>query len=262
MRTSVRMAGRTPPPRGPRVAQLQLELGAADRLAALIEESGEPLAPERAAGALLALPRVPGELARRVLEEVVLDDARLVRHEDGRVGLVGLAPPPVHAAGRGRLDGRRPRDHRRRRERAHRRDRSGAARGRRADRHALAPGRPRHSAAPAHQPAHGHPRSRPRGRGPAAPGAGRAARAGARQRVRRAQRLVRRRHARSGPHAPRRHAHRHARARHRRARPPPAGRPPCALRPRQRVGSLRRHGAAVSPRAARRARHGRGAARR
>ncbi|MDX6561544.1 MAG: polymerase subunit epsilon, partial [Gaiellales bacterium] len=88
------MAGRTPPPRGPRVAPLQLELGAADRLAALIEESGEPLAPERAAGALLALPRVPGDLARRVLEEVVQDDARLVRHDDGRVGLVGLAPPP------------------------------------------------------------------------------------------------------------------------------------------------------------------------
>src|SRR4051812_37771276 len=88
------MAGRTPPPRGPRVAPLQLELGAADRLAALIEESGEPLPPERAAGALLALPRVPGELARRVLEEVVQDDARLVRHDDGRVGLVGLAPPP------------------------------------------------------------------------------------------------------------------------------------------------------------------------
>ena len=83
-----------PPPRGPRAAPLQLELGAADRLAALIEESGEPLAPERAAGALLALPRVPGELARRVLEEVVHDDARLVRHDDGRVGLVGLAPPP------------------------------------------------------------------------------------------------------------------------------------------------------------------------
>ena len=88
------MAGRTPPPRGPRIPQLQLELGAADRLAALIEESGEPLAPERAAGALLALPRVPGDLARRVLEEVVQDDARLVRHDDGRVGLVGLAPPP------------------------------------------------------------------------------------------------------------------------------------------------------------------------
>jgi DNA polymerase-3 subunit epsilon len=83
-----------PPPRGPRAAPLQLELGAADRLAALIEESGEPLPPERAAGALLALPRVPGELARRVLEEVVQDDARLVRHDDGRVGLVGLAPPP------------------------------------------------------------------------------------------------------------------------------------------------------------------------
>src|SRR6476646_3735871 len=87
------MAGRTPPPRGPRVAPLQLELGAADRLAALIEESGEPVAPERAAGALLARARVPGELARRVLEEVVHDDARLVRHDDGRVGLVGLATP-------------------------------------------------------------------------------------------------------------------------------------------------------------------------
>lgn len=89
------MTGRTPPPRGRAAAPLQLELGAADRLAALIEESGEPLAPERAAGALLALPRVPGELARRVLEEVVQDDARLVRHADGRVGLVGLAPPPA-----------------------------------------------------------------------------------------------------------------------------------------------------------------------
>src|SRR6476659_5882141 len=94
MRTCVRMDRRTPSPRGPRAAPLQLELGAADRLAALIEESGEPLAPERAAGALLALPRVPGELARRVLEEVVRDDARLVSHDDGRVGLVGLAPPP------------------------------------------------------------------------------------------------------------------------------------------------------------------------
>ncbi len=94
MRTYVRMTRRMPPPRGPRAAPLQLELGAADRLAALIEASGEPLAPERAAGALLALPHVPGELARRVLEEVVQDDARLVRHDDGRVGLVGLAPPP------------------------------------------------------------------------------------------------------------------------------------------------------------------------
>ena len=88
------MDRRTPPPRGPRAGPLQLELGAADRLAALIEESGEPVAPERAAGALLALAHVPGELARRVLEEVVHDDARLVRHDDGRVGLVGLAPPP------------------------------------------------------------------------------------------------------------------------------------------------------------------------
>ncbi len=87
------MAGRTPPPRGPRAAPLQLELGAADRLAALIEETGEPLPPERAAGVLLALPRVPGELARLVLDEVVQDDARLLRHDDGRVGLVGLAPP-------------------------------------------------------------------------------------------------------------------------------------------------------------------------
>ncbi|HMG98321.1 MAG TPA: hypothetical protein VK546_05320, partial [Gaiellales bacterium] len=88
------MDRRTPPPRGQRARPLQLELGAADRLAALIEESGEPVGPERAAGALLALARVPGELARRVLEEVVHDDARLVRHDDGRVGLVGLAPPP------------------------------------------------------------------------------------------------------------------------------------------------------------------------
>src|SRR4051794_13353882 len=94
MRTCVRMTRRTPPPRGPRVAPLQLELGAADRLAALIEEAGEPVAPERAAGALLALPRVPGELARRVLHEVVADDARLICHADGRVGLAGLAPPP------------------------------------------------------------------------------------------------------------------------------------------------------------------------
>src|SRR5580765_2514269 len=94
MRTCVRMDRRTSPPRGPRASPLQLELGAADRLAALIEESGEPVAPERAAGALLALARVPGELARRVLEEVVHDDARLVRHDDGRVGLVGLAAPP------------------------------------------------------------------------------------------------------------------------------------------------------------------------
>ena len=88
------MDRRTPPPRGQRARPLQLELGAADRLAALIEESGEPVAPERAAGALLALARVPGELARRVLEEVVHDDARLVRHDDGRVGLVDFAPPP------------------------------------------------------------------------------------------------------------------------------------------------------------------------
>src|SRR3954451_1066841 len=88
------MTRRTPPPRGPRVAPLQLELGAADRLAARIEEAGEPVAPERAAGALLALPRVPGGLARRVLHEGGADAAPVICRAGGRVGRAGLAPPP------------------------------------------------------------------------------------------------------------------------------------------------------------------------
>ena len=261
MRTCVRMAGRTPPPRGPRVAPLQLELGAADRLAALIEESGEPLAPERAAGALLALPRVPGELARRVLEEVVQDDARLVRHDDGRVGLVGLAPPPstplasaawtvvdlettgvgasarIVEIGAVRLEGG---------------EQVGTLS------RLVDPGIPM---PPRITQITGIRDRDLRGRGPAAAGARRVPRARARQRPRRAQRVLRRRHARPRADAPRRHAHRHARARHRRARAPPAGRAAGALRPRQRLGALRRDRPALPPRAARRARHGRGAAR-
>ena len=155
-------------PREPRVAPLQLALGGADRLAALLEESGEPLAPERAAGALLALPRGPGELARRVLDEVVRDDARLVSHDDGRVGLVGLAPPPRRRCA-SRLDGRRPRDDgRRARARASSRSAPCGIEGGEQVGHVLAPRRPGRADAAAHHAAHGHPRSRPRGRRAAA----------------------------------------------------------------------------------------------
>ena len=262
MRTCVRMTRRTPPPRGPRVAPLQLELGAADRLAALIEESGEPLAPERAAGALLALPRVPGSsrgaCSRRSCRTMRASSAtttagsassgsrrRRARRSPSAVWtIVDLETTGVGASARiveigaVRLEG-------------------GEQVG-----HALAPRRPRHPDAPAHHADHGHPRSRP---------ARARARCGRRSReflalargsvfVAHNARL-RRRHARPRAHAARRHAHRHARARHGGARPPPAGRAAWRASTSQRLGALRRHRPAVPPRAARRARHGRGAAR-
>ena len=261
MRTCVRGTAGRHLPAGLASRRSSSRSGAADRLAALIEESGEPLAPERAAGALLALQRVPGELARRVLEEVVRDDARLVRHGDGRVGLVGLAPPPrrrwttrrltvvdLETTGVGR-------------ERAHRRDRRRAARGRRAGRDVLAPRRPGRPAAAAHHAAHGHPRARPGGR-----------RAGAARRSPTSSRLARgsvlvAHNARfdvgfldRALMRARRHAPRLARARHGGARAAAAGRPARALRPRHArpIASTRR--AALPPCAARRPGHRRGAA--
>ena len=225
MRTYVRMTRRTPPPRGPRAAPIQLELGAADRLAALIEASGEPLAPERAAGALLALPHVPGELARRVLEEVV----RTMRGSSGTTtaasGLVGLAPPPstplaeavwtvvdLETTGVGA---------------SARIVEIGAVRVERGEQagtlsRLVDPGIPM---PPRITQITGIRDRDLAGAGPLRPALAELLRACTWQRARRPQRGLRRRHARPRPRAPRRHAHRDARARHGRARTAAAGRP-------------------------------------
>ncbi len=71
---------------------IQLALGGADRLVALLEERQDALAQAEAASALLALRGGGGELARKVLSEVVASDARLVVRPDGRVGLAGWQP--------------------------------------------------------------------------------------------------------------------------------------------------------------------------
>src|SRR5919199_1100574 len=56
---------------------MQLRLDAADRLVALVEEAGAPVAAEEAAAQIFAARRVPAGLAASLLAEAVRADARL-----------------------------------------------------------------------------------------------------------------------------------------------------------------------------------------
>ena len=80
MRTCVRWVPR-------RRSPLQLEIGAADRLVALLDEIGEPISLARAAEHLFALRSAPSPLAAELIGSVVADDTRLC-HAGGGVGLL------------------------------------------------------------------------------------------------------------------------------------------------------------------------------
>ena len=69
---------------------MQLRLDAADRLVELVEERRGPVFVEEAARRLFALRHAPVGMARSLLEEVVVEDARLAWRGDA----VGLADPP------------------------------------------------------------------------------------------------------------------------------------------------------------------------
>jgi DNA polymerase III epsilon subunit family exonuclease len=69
---------------------VQLRLDAADRLVELVEEHRGPVYAEEAARRLFALRHAPLGLARSLLDEVVVEDARLSWRGDA----VGLADPP------------------------------------------------------------------------------------------------------------------------------------------------------------------------
>ena len=75
-----------------RDAPLQLEIGAADRLVALLDDVGQPISPERAAVCMLALRSAPGSLAARLIDDLCGDDARLIRSPAG-IGLRAWGPP-------------------------------------------------------------------------------------------------------------------------------------------------------------------------
>ena len=83
-----------------RDAPLQLEIGAADRLVALLDETGEPIPLERAACCLLALRSAPSVLAGRLIADVCGDDARLVQSAAG-IGLRAWGPPVETPLGEG-----------------------------------------------------------------------------------------------------------------------------------------------------------------
>lgn len=68
---------------------MQLRLDAADRLVELVEEHRGPVGLEEAARRLFALRHAPVGLARSLLGEIVVEDARLAWHGDA----VGLAQP-------------------------------------------------------------------------------------------------------------------------------------------------------------------------
>jgi DNA polymerase-3 subunit epsilon len=69
---------------------MQLAFDAADRLVELVEERRGPVPPEEAARTLFALAHAPVALARSLLDDVVVGDARLAWRGD----CVGLAAPP------------------------------------------------------------------------------------------------------------------------------------------------------------------------
>ena len=71
---------------------MQLGLDSADRLAAALHEAQEPLALAAAARLLLRSPRVPADLQRRIVDEVVRSDARLAWRSAGEIALAAWTP--------------------------------------------------------------------------------------------------------------------------------------------------------------------------
>jgi DNA polymerase-3 subunit epsilon len=71
---------------------MQLGLDSADRLAAALQETQEPLALAAAARLLLRSPRVPADLQRRIVDEVVRSDARLAWRSAGEIALAAWTP--------------------------------------------------------------------------------------------------------------------------------------------------------------------------
>ncbi len=71
---------------------MQLGLDSADRLAAALQEAQEPIALADAAKLLLRSARVPADLQRRVVDEVVRADARLAWRSAGEIALAAWSP--------------------------------------------------------------------------------------------------------------------------------------------------------------------------
>jgi DNA polymerase-3 subunit epsilon len=71
---------------------MQLGLDSADRLAQALHEAQEPLALAAAARLLLRSPRVPADLQRRIVDEVVRSDARLTWRSAGEIALAAWTP--------------------------------------------------------------------------------------------------------------------------------------------------------------------------
>src|SRR5205085_12700574 len=64
----------------------------ADRLAAALHEAQEPIALADAARLLLRSPRVPVDLQRKIVDEVVRADARLAWRSAGEIALAAWSP--------------------------------------------------------------------------------------------------------------------------------------------------------------------------
>ena len=71
---------------------MQLGLDSADRLAAALHEAQEPIALADAARLLLRSPRVPVDLQRKIVDEVVRADARLAWRSAGEIALAAWSP--------------------------------------------------------------------------------------------------------------------------------------------------------------------------
>ena len=91
--------------------RMQLGLDSADRLAAALHEAQEPIALADAARLLLRSPRVPVDLQRKIVDEVVRADARLAWRSARRDRAGGVVAGAPRARRRGVLR-RRPRDDR------------------------------------------------------------------------------------------------------------------------------------------------------
>ena len=71
---------------------MQLGLDSADRLASALQEAQEPMALAAAARLLLSSARVPVDLQRKVVDEVVKADARLAWRSGSEIALTAWSP--------------------------------------------------------------------------------------------------------------------------------------------------------------------------